>query len=320
MTVYIDAVFLLNWLINTMLLHAAARIRGAPLRRGRFWAAGALGGLYAVLCYLPGLAWFQGWGMKLLALALMLVTAFGFRRQTVGSGVIFLILAIGLSGLVYFVATVLMGVHIPLGGIYPVTFAELLLTAGLAYTGGRLVLEKVAVRPSERLYPMQLTLGGARVQLTALHDTGNSLRDPISGQSVPVVAADALAQILGRDALRALRRQDLQLAIECLAPYRPRLIPYRTVGTSSGLLVAIRCGRLQIGRSVRENALIALSPLPVSDRGDYAALIGGSIDETQSHPTDSMLRLAILRAKGYVHRRGGRAAATTQRQRGTADT
>lgn len=319
MTVYIDAVFVLNWVINALLLLAAARIRGAPVRRGRFWAAGALGAVYAVCCYLPGLAFFQSWPVKLLALALMLVAAFGVRRQTAGSGVVFLVLAICLCGVVYFVATVLMGVHVPIGGIYPVTFPELLLTTALAYIGGRLVMEKTAVRPTEQLYPLRLTLGAATVQLQALHDTGNSLHDPVSGQCVTVISADALAQVLGRDAVRALRHQDLQAAVQLLAPYRPRLIPYRAVGVAGGLLVAIRCTRLQVGNHIQKNALIALSPTPVSDRGDYAALIGGTMDETKSHGKIISLPLASLRAKNHVHRRRGCAAAATEGGGGTAN-
>lgn len=320
LTVYIDVVFLLNWLINVLLLHAAARLRGSALTRGRFWAAGALGAVYAVCCYLPGLAFLQSWTVKLLVLAVMLMAAFGLKRQTVSSGVIFLTLAIGLCGLVYFVATVLMGVHMPIGGIYPVTFSELLLTAALAYIGGRVVMERTAVRPTERLYPVQLTLGESTVRFFALHDTGNSLRDPVSGTAMAVVSAEALGQVLGRETLRALRHQDLQTAVQRLAPYRARLIPYRAVGVSGGLLVAIRCTQLQIGKQVRTNALIALSPTPVSDRGDYAALIGGRMDETKSHGKTFLQNLQARRAENHVHRRSGCAAAPAEGRTGAAGT
>ena len=45
--VYIDALFLLNLIVNYLLLLAAAKLAGEPLRRLRLAAGAALGGLYA---------------------------------------------------------------------------------------------------------------------------------------------------------------------------------------------------------------------------------------------------------------------------------
>lgn len=317
LTVYIDAVFLLNMLINAALLHATARARGAPMRRGRFWLAAALGGLYAVACYVPGLQFCRLWSMKFIAMALMLLVSFGFRRQSVWDGLMFLLLSVGLCGLVYFVTTLLGKAPLPSSaGIYPVTFPELLLTTGLAAFCARLAGAKAAVGRGERLLRLCLRLGGTAIPLTALHDTGNSLRDPVSGAPVTVVSADALVQAIGRDAVRAVRHGDLQAAMELLASYRPRLIPYRAVGVSGGLLVALRC-ELQIGMQVQKNALIALSPTPVCDSGSYAALVGGTIHERSGK--NSALFSAAVRRKDHVHQRQRRAAAAPEKRRGAAD-
>ena len=60
-TVYIDLLFLLNLTANYLLLLAAGRIAGAVLRRWRIGLGGALGALYAVLIFLPGLGWLAAW-------------------------------------------------------------------------------------------------------------------------------------------------------------------------------------------------------------------------------------------------------------------
>lgn len=49
--VYIDALFLLNLIVNYLLLLAAARLAGEPLRRLRLAAGAALGGLYAAAIF-----------------------------------------------------------------------------------------------------------------------------------------------------------------------------------------------------------------------------------------------------------------------------
>ena len=59
-----------------------------------------------------------------------------------------------------------------------------------------------------------------------------------------------------------------------LGAQRVRMIPYRSVGVSSGMLLAVRvdgafiCGRLE------ERLLVALCPGKLSANGNYTALVG----------------------------------------------
>lgn len=57
MRIYIDRVFLLNLAVDYLLLLAAARLAGIPLRRLRLLLCAAGGGLYAAVVFLPGLGW-----------------------------------------------------------------------------------------------------------------------------------------------------------------------------------------------------------------------------------------------------------------------
>lgn len=303
----------MNLLINSILLHASARLRGIEARKWRLWAAAALGGIYAVCCYLPGLLFFQSWPMKLIFLLLMLLVAFGPKMQTITTGVVFLILCVCLCGLVFFVVTVLCGKQLPSGGIYPVSFPELLLTAGLAYFAGRLVLAKAVVHNGEKFYPIQLKLGTMSLRLTGLYDSGNSLRDPVSGAPVIVVSAEKMSRLLEPRAIRAICCGDLELAMAYLSDYRPRLIPYRAVGVSSGLLVAIRSDAVRIGTYMNSGMYIALSPTAVCDSGGYDALIGGKIHEKQPGKGAAMVFAKAMRRKTDVHRRQRHSAAAAEK-------
>ena len=60
-----------------------------------------------------------------------------------------------------------------------------------------------------------------------------------------------------------------------LAALRARLVPYRAVGVSQGLLLAVRCERKGKKGKITP-ALAAFSPTPVSSGGDYEALTGGA--------------------------------------------
>lgn len=97
MTVYLDTAFAVNGSVNYLLLLSAAYLAGAPLRRGRFLLAAALGGLYAAASFVPALAFLRTAGMKAVLLAVMALTAFGARRQTVKLALLFAAISAALA-------------------------------------------------------------------------------------------------------------------------------------------------------------------------------------------------------------------------------
>ena len=124
---------------------------------------------------------------------------------------------------------------------------------------------------------VRIRLGDREVTLTALRDTGNSLRDPITGQRVLVAQWDAAEKLLPV----AQAREELESpadAMERLREIAPqlrfRLIPYRTVGSSAGLMLAVRCDQVTAGGQ-ELGKLVAFSPVTFSENGTYQALAGG---------------------------------------------
>lgn len=132
-----------------------------------------------------------------------------------------------------------------------------------------------------RLVPVRIAVDGKTAELTALWDSGNTLRDPVDGQPVLVVAPGSLRGILPAAAARALHAGRLWHApAELLAPLAeaapelaPRLAPYRAVGVRGGLLVTVRSEWTQIGTQRHPGLRLALSPTALGD--GYAALWGG---------------------------------------------
>lgn len=53
--VYIDALFLLNFVVDYLLLLCAGRLAGEVLHRGRLALGAALAGAYAAAVFLPGM-------------------------------------------------------------------------------------------------------------------------------------------------------------------------------------------------------------------------------------------------------------------------
>ena len=126
--------------------------------------------------------------------------------------------------------------------------------------------------PGSREYvPVELNWKGRREELLALRDTGNTLRDPVTGQSVLIVDAAAAWHLLG------LTRQQLQKPVETVAAGEfpgLRLIPYSTVGQSNGMLAALRMENVRIDQW-RGSTLVAFAPAGLDAEGGYRALTGG---------------------------------------------
>lgn len=274
MTVYADAVFALNFSVNYLLLRASARLGGAALRRKRLLLGALLGAVYAVSVYLPGLRWLSLLPCKLLCAAGMIVLAFGWRRSSLRLAAVFGGMTLVLCGAVY-------GVELLKGGklhyhadalFYPVTFFSLLLTAAAVSFACRLLLPKLTFAANSVL-PVTLRLNGKTVHLSALRDSGNTLTDPVSGESVLTVHWQAVRALFPFPLSSDEVASPATLALR-LKDYAPRLIPYRAVGVSSGLLLAIPC-EINMNNQTKIG-LVALSPTPVSERSAYEALTGGN--------------------------------------------
>ena len=96
--IYIDTLFLLNALVDYLLLLAAARLAGEPLRRWRFALGAALGGGYAVAIFLPGLGFLAHPLCRVASAALMLLIAYGGSRRLLRQGVLFIALTCAFGG------------------------------------------------------------------------------------------------------------------------------------------------------------------------------------------------------------------------------
>lgn len=282
MTVYLDVLFGLNAAINYLLLRGCAAMGGCPARRLRFLAAACLGGAYAAASLLPGLAWLSGTPFQLLCAAVMTVTAFGFRKTTVKQTLFFLALSFAFGGAVLLAVQRAEPDVMLLGGkaYYAVSTPALLLLAGLLYGLAAVVLAGWGTHSGGDILPLTLHLGGRELSIKALRDTGNTLRDPATGQTVLVADWQTLARLLPEEALTQSRFQDPAALLETLSARYPacrfRLVPYRAVGVESGLLLALRCGVCE-PKKHRRDALVAFSPTAVSCDGRFDALTGGTI-------------------------------------------
>ncbi len=255
MPVYLDFVIILNFLVDFFLLLGANRLCGHPPAPGRAAVAAALGGLYGGVCLLPGFSFMGNVLWRMVSLVLMSLIAFGLSINALRRGAVFMFLSMALGGIALGV-----GSSGFLGILLPAVCLFLLCTVGFS---GRI--------GGKKLIPVELGSEDRYVRLTALQDTGNTLKDPLTGSPVMVVAAEIAEQLTG------LTREQLSKPVETVtAAPGLRLIPYRAVGNGGGFLLARRFSKVKIG-SWRGSSLVAFAPESLCADGEYQALTGGMV-------------------------------------------
>ncbi|SMC36934.1 sigma-E processing peptidase SpoIIGA [Papillibacter cinnamivorans] len=282
--IYIDTLFVLNFIVNYLLLLASAKVTGEAISRVRLVLAAAAGGAYAVAVFLPGLGFLTHPAVKVAAAALMVLIAFPFTRSLLRLSLVFFGVSFAFAGAVLAVGLILGSGGTERGVFYlPVELRVLLPAVAASYLLINLVFRRAARHggKSRDLAPLSVRIGEKSAHLTALVDTGNTLADPVS--NAPVIISELaplrpilpprVAAVLTEDGLR--RPVDVMEALAQLGEAgRFRLIPYQAVGVECGLLLVFRADEITLGRETRKGGLVALSPTRLSDGGAWSALAG----------------------------------------------
>jgi len=249
--VYADLLFLINGGMDGLCFYLTARLLHRRLSLLRIAAGAALGGLYAVAALLldvgPFAALCTDLGVCLVICAVVFLQP-RTLRQFPSAVAAFLILSMVMGGIMTALYHLLNRVGfselLPAGdeGIGTWLFAALALIGGaVTLSGGR------RARASSALVPcrVRVELNGRVTELEGIVDTGNRLRDPLSGRAVICAERQALAAILPRDLARAVSDGRMDEVSASADGRRIRLIPADTA-TGRGILTGFLPDRVEV--------------------------------------------------------------------------
>lgn len=259
---YLDSLLFFELVSDVTLLWAAGKLCQAPRRRLRLLAAGCLGAAYAVLALLwPPAASLPGKGASLAA---MLLLAYGGERGLWRLSLAFLAMCAVYAGVAAAV-------------VWTAGSASLrALVFALGMSMGVCALPfRFSGRRGGRAR-LRLVAGDRSVDLTALRDTGNRLREPLSGAPALIAEEAELLPLLEPELQERLRATAGFPAPERLPLLGPgfRLLPYRTLD-GGGFLLAFRPEQVYVDGVPCPGMWAALSPGPLRPGDGCAALVGG---------------------------------------------
>lgn len=255
MEIYIAIVAVLRFAVDFLLLSASNHLCGCPMGGKRMIIAALIGGIYGGACLLSGFRFLGNLLWLLVSIGVESLFAFGWTHSSSQRAAVYALLRMAMNGIT---------VGTEENGLCTLLLSSALLIV-LCIFGLRSKIETATY------IPIELNYRGKSISLTALRDTGNTLRDPVTGRSVLVVGADTA------DALIGLSKEQLSRPVETVCSgFLPglRLIPYRSIERTGGLLVALCMHEVKIG-SWKGSSLVAFAPVMIGVEGVYQALTGG---------------------------------------------
>jgi len=309
MVVYVDIVFLTNFVLDFAMLLAAAKVRGLRPALWRCALSAALGAGYVLFMFVPPLSIFYTFVVKCLFSAAMIMTAFGFRGPAGFAGDLAAFYAANAAA-----AGAVFGAHYLFASSHEVWNGILFVRTGgaahavglslwfvvLAGAAGALLFRQVhkgAVRKglkAQFLAEVTVVVGAARVRCTGLIDTGNHLYDPLTRTPVMMMEADVWKGVLPDSWLRAIAAREPERIVALLEEAeaggelglreRIRLVPYRGLGSGGGkLMAALKPDEVAIERNGRvtrtAKVLVGIEGSPFAADGAYRALVHPALAE-----------------------------------------
>lgn len=309
MTVYLDVVLLENLCMNYIILFATGYIMKIKMKQLRLAASSLLGGIYAVIAYLEILPIYSNFGMKIILSILMVYLAFNSKsiKNLSKQLVIFYLTSFTFGGcafaLLYFIKpqNILMrnGVYV---GTYPIKIALLGGIIGfiVTYIGFRVV--KTKLHKKDMIYEIEIRIEEKTLNLKAMLDTGNLLKDPISGMPVVVVEKQQLYSILPAkllDNIDKLIGGEGEILLDQIEEKgifnRFRMIPFSSVGKQNGLMLGFKADQVILKREeekqIQKNVIIGIFNQNLSKNNSYSALIGMDLLEERSESNESITNI-----------------------------
>ncbi|MDR0978672.1 MAG: sigma-E processing peptidase SpoIIGA [Lachnospiraceae bacterium] len=287
MTIYLDIIFIENLCINSIILLATALVVKTKVKIVQILISSILGSVYAVVVYLSIAPIFSNVILKILLSVCMVQIAYSVKnlKQLAKILLIFYLTSFTFGGvalaLLYFVKPEnVFSSNGVLIGAYPVKIAMLAGIVGFAVIIVAFKNIKGRLTKKDMLCEITIVYKEKMKKVKAMIDTGNLLKEPITGNKVIIVEKEELYEILPEQVLENVQgiingENNIQ---EDEYATRFRVIPFKSLGKENGILLGFKIETLKIEYLEEEkeitNVIVGIYNGKLSKGSKYNALVG----------------------------------------------
>ena len=254
MTIYLDVILMENICMNYIILFATGLIIKVNIKQGRVIISSLLGGLYAILSFAPILKIYSNIIFKILISVVMVYIAFNAKnlKTLLKQVILFYLISFAFGGcafcLLYFIKP--QDILIKNGyltGTYPIKIALLGGIVGFIIVNIAFKIVKSRISKNDMFCDIDIYFKQKNASIRAMIDTGNLLKEPISGMPVIVVEKQELEDIIPRKIIENLSTiltgENTDTILEEAKEYLPkfRIIPFSSLGKQNRIIIRIYC-------------------------------------------------------------------------------
>ena len=278
MVVYADVIFLINFISAYIMLYILGKaINKVRIRKKRLFLASVLGAAGAAVVFCVEMPTALSYLTRILAVFLMIFTAFFEQRKQLLNQMLWLVLMSGIMIFSMMLITALIkntvSVVIKAGIVYFDIPPKVFLFAFiLSYFVLIFFLKVFKNRKNKKYYIMSVTHNDKTVTVTALFDSGNLLKEPVTGKYVSILEWDYVKKLFGAE----YEFSDIENHAEEMKLW---VIPFNSLGNSSGMLFAFLADNITIPeeKKIIDKTVIGIYGGVLSKNKEYHALINAGL-------------------------------------------
>jgi len=286
--VYLDVILFENLCMNYIILFATGIVMKKRIRHTRLIASSLIGSFYAIIIYLNISTIASNIIMKIILSVVMIWIAFlsENHKMLLKDLLMFYLISFVFGGcsfaLIYFISPE--NVKIQNGvlvGLYPIKVTLIAGVVAFIVIQIAFKITKNKLSAKDMLCNIEVYFNNKKTKVKALVDSGNMLKEPISGYPVVVVEKTKMEQILPKELIKLIdcvERGDYEEDGVNNYMQKIRLIPFSSLGKQNGMLVGIRVQKVKINFKDAENyvndVVVGIYNKKLTKENKYNALIG----------------------------------------------
>lgn len=292
MTIYLDIIFVENVLMNYIILFATLVVIKVKNKRQqiKLFLSSIIGSTYALIVYLGILPIYSNLVAKIILSVVMIYVAFRplNMKQLLKQLLIFYLVSFVFGGctfaLIYFIKPENVKIHNGVFvGTYPIKVALLAGVVAFIITEIAFKINRNKLNRHNTFFCIKIYDGEKMLKVNALLDSGNMLKEPISGMPVIIIEKKTLSKLIPEEILNYIEdiiggdeKEDKDGIQQYLS--KIRMVPFMSIGKDNGMLVGIRVDKVKIETEdiniEKENVIVGIYNNKLTKDNKYNALIG----------------------------------------------
>lgn len=282
MTIYLDIVFLENVFINYTILIATTMLLKQKFKFGKALISSTVGGIASIILFLIKSSLLIEISLKILISVIMILIVYG-KKKFLRNILLFYLTSLVFGG----VATIIIFSIKPESLNISEKFSngniliKNIIKASIISTVVIFIVSKL-IKNSElkkrNIYDLEIFYKGKMLKIKAFLDSGNLLKEPITGKSVIIVEKDSLKGIVERDVIDNLKNI---LSGKWLKDVNTKfsffIIPFVSLGNDNGILIGFKPEYIKIYAEteiLKNDIVIGIYDGKLNNNNLYTSLIG----------------------------------------------